>query len=216
MQHSRQTLHMQHAHCKLHTQHGYNIAQFITSTAHKLLTQHSRHTLHSTNSTSLAQRVFTLTPSSAAAERAFSMLKHLFDLRQFQGGTLSDYVQAAVMARFRTGNLENDFHLCCGIIRAMEQNPKYHAWYAEESKLSYFRKELLSVRFSADCDPILCIAQRTHMLQTELRTATIESRAEATGDDAVITSDRNRTLSGIFSNVSIVACFITENFTLAF
>ncbi len=98
----------------------------------------------------------------------------------------------------------------------MEPNPKYLAWYAKESKLSYFRKELLSVRFSADCDSILCIAQRTHMLQTELRTATVESRAEATGDDAVITSDRNRTLSGIFSNVSIVACFITENFTLAF
>ncbi len=57
----------------------------------------------------LVQLVSTLTPSSAAAERAFSMLKHLFDLQQLQGGTLSDYVQAAVMARFRTGNLENEF-----------------------------------------------------------------------------------------------------------
>ena len=58
----------------------------------------------------LAQLVFTLTPSSAAAERSFSMLMNLFDLQQLQGGTLSDYVQAAVMARFRTGNLENEFH----------------------------------------------------------------------------------------------------------
>ena len=59
----------------------------------------------------LVQLVFTLTPSSASAERAFSMLKHLFDLQQLQGGTLSDYVSAAVMARFRNGNVQNDFHL---------------------------------------------------------------------------------------------------------
>jgi hypothetical protein len=38
------------------------------------------------------------------------MLRHLFDLQQLQGGTLSDYVSAAVMSRFRTGNLENEFH----------------------------------------------------------------------------------------------------------
>jgi hypothetical protein len=58
----------------------------------------------------LVQLVLTLTPSSAAAERSFSMLRHLFDLQQLQGGTLSDYVSAAVMSRFRTGNLENEFH----------------------------------------------------------------------------------------------------------
>jgi hypothetical protein len=58
----------------------------------------------------LVQLVLTLTPSSASAERSFSMLKHLFDLQQLQGGTLSDYVSAAVCARFRSGNLANDFH----------------------------------------------------------------------------------------------------------
>ncbi len=58
----------------------------------------------------LVQLILTLTPSSASAERSFSMLLHLFDMQQLYSGTLSDYVQAAVMARFRTGNLENDYH----------------------------------------------------------------------------------------------------------
>ena len=58
----------------------------------------------------LVQLVLTLTPSSACAERSFSMLLHLFDMQQLYSGTLSDYVQAAVMARFRTANLENAFH----------------------------------------------------------------------------------------------------------
>jgi hypothetical protein len=89
----------------------------------------------------------------------------------------------------------------------MEQDPKYHDWYAKESKLSYFRKELLSVRFRADCDPILCIAQRAHLLQTERRSATLASieGIDPTGDDAITTNASRREveykLSSLFDDV---------------
>ena len=44
----------------------------------------------------LARYCMTLTPSSAAAERIFSILKQMFSLQQM-GNTLEDLVEAAVM-----------------------------------------------------------------------------------------------------------------------
>jgi len=51
----------------------------------------------------LARYCMTLTPSSAAAERVFSVLKQLFSLNQMKT-TLQDYVETAVMMRYNKYN----------------------------------------------------------------------------------------------------------------
>ena len=45
-----------------------------------------------------ARMVFALTPNSASAERAFSMLKHMFG--DTQGGAIGDYLEAALMLKY--------------------------------------------------------------------------------------------------------------------
>jgi hypothetical protein len=43
---------------------------------------------------------FTLAPSSAAAERVFSILKQFFTLNQLQSSLQEDYTESAIMLQF--------------------------------------------------------------------------------------------------------------------
>ncbi len=61
----------------------------------------------------LAQFVLSITPSSAAAERCFSLLKAYFDSQQLVGdqrGALQDYIEIMIATAFATNNKKNDFH----------------------------------------------------------------------------------------------------------
>jgi hypothetical protein len=61
----------------------------------------------------LAQLVLSIAPSSAAAERSFSLLKAYFDSQQLIGehrGALQDYIETMIAQAFATNNKKNDFH----------------------------------------------------------------------------------------------------------
>jgi len=61
----------------------------------------------------LAQLVLSIAPSSAAAERSFSLLKAYFDSQQLTGerrGALQDYIETMIAQAFATNNKKNDFH----------------------------------------------------------------------------------------------------------
>ena len=61
----------------------------------------------------LAQLVLSIAPSSAAAERSFSMLKAYFTPQQLIGehrGALEDYIELMVAESFATNNKRNSFH----------------------------------------------------------------------------------------------------------
>ena len=61
----------------------------------------------------LAQLVLSIVPSSAAAERSFSLLKSYFQSQSLVGdarGALEDYIELSVATSFATGNKKNKFH----------------------------------------------------------------------------------------------------------
>jgi hypothetical protein len=61
----------------------------------------------------LAQLVLSIVPSSAAAERSFSLLKNYFQSQQLVGdmrGALEDYIELSVATSFATSNKNNKFH----------------------------------------------------------------------------------------------------------
>ena len=61
----------------------------------------------------LAQLVLSIAPSSAAAERSFSLLKAYFTPQQLIGehrGALEDYIELMVAESFATNNKRNSFH----------------------------------------------------------------------------------------------------------
>jgi hypothetical protein len=55
-----------------------------------------------------AQYCFTLTPSSAAAERVFSILKNSFSVSQMRT-TLEDYTQCSVMLQHNANDVEKEY-----------------------------------------------------------------------------------------------------------
>jgi hypothetical protein len=62
----------------------------------------------------LAQLTLSIVPSSAAAERCFSLLKAFFDSQQLVGdmrGALEDYIEQMVAMSFEENNKKNDFHV---------------------------------------------------------------------------------------------------------
>ena len=62
----------------------------------------------------LAQLALSIVPSSAAAERCFSLLKAFFDSQQLVGdtrGALEDYIEQMVAMSFEENNNKNDFHV---------------------------------------------------------------------------------------------------------
>jgi hypothetical protein len=61
----------------------------------------------------LAQLILSIAPSSAAAERSFSLLKLYFQSQQLVGdarGALEDYIELSVATSFATSNRKNPFH----------------------------------------------------------------------------------------------------------
>jgi hypothetical protein len=61
----------------------------------------------------LAQLTLSIVPSSAAAERCFSLLKAYFDSQQLVGdlrGALEDYIEQMIAMSFESNNKKNDFH----------------------------------------------------------------------------------------------------------
>ena len=61
----------------------------------------------------LAQLILSIVPSSAAAERSFSLLKSYFQSQSLVGdarGALEDYIELSVATSFATGNKKNKFH----------------------------------------------------------------------------------------------------------
>jgi hypothetical protein len=61
----------------------------------------------------LAQLVLSIAPSSAAAERSFSLLKAYFDSQQLTGehrGALQEYIELMIATSFANNNKNNDFH----------------------------------------------------------------------------------------------------------
>jgi len=61
----------------------------------------------------LAQLVLSIAPSSAAAERCFSLLKAYFDSQQLVGdrrGALEDYIEQMIAMSFEESNKKNAFH----------------------------------------------------------------------------------------------------------
>jgi hypothetical protein len=61
----------------------------------------------------LAQLVLSIVPSSAAAERCFSLLKAFFESQQLVGearGALEDYIEQMIAMSFEKSNKKNPFH----------------------------------------------------------------------------------------------------------
>ena len=61
----------------------------------------------------LAQLVLSIAPSSAAAERSFSLLKAFFTSQQLVGehrGALEDYIEIMIAQSFADNNRKNSFH----------------------------------------------------------------------------------------------------------
>ena len=61
----------------------------------------------------LAQLMLSIVPSSAAAERCFSLLKAYFESQQLVGdrrGALEDYIEQMIAMAFEENNKKNDFH----------------------------------------------------------------------------------------------------------
>ena len=57
--------------------------------------------------------MLSIVPSSAAAERCFSLLKAYFESQQLVGdrrGALEDYIEQMIAMAFEENNKKNDFH----------------------------------------------------------------------------------------------------------